>query len=280
MMQVRALLFDTDDTLWQATQPLTAERVEAIAAAQLSVLLDRWGETGVDAARLAHTIAGSMRAAMRAASASLLSSNYSEVLDGAARACGLELDAERLDALWRAWYVEPQRLGRQVYPDAASTLSWARAARYRLALVANGPFDRRFIDDELRAAGLRELFDGVALSCECGWLKPHPHLFLDALRQLGVEPDAAVMVGDSLAEDVKGAMLLGMKAVWKRNGRRPQPGERPAVTPTYQIDDLWELRAIPALRREVDGAALPPGALLPSEGPDATGQWQRPDRYA
>ena len=60
------------------------------------------------------------------------------------------------------------------------------------------------------------------------------------------------MVGDSLRADIAAARMLGMKAVWKRNGRRRQQQADPAILPDAMIDDLWELRRVPFL---VDGAA-------------------------
>jgi 4-nitrophenyl phosphatase len=43
--------------------------------------------------------------------------------------------------------------------------------------------------------------------------KPEPPLFRIALARLGVEPAAAVMVGDSVTSDVGGAVAIGMPAV-------------------------------------------------------------------
>jgi HAD superfamily hydrolase (TIGR01450 family) len=44
--------------------------------------------------------------------------------------------------------------------------------------------------------------------------KPEPPLFRIALARLGVEPADAVMVGDSLESDIKGARLVGMLTVY------------------------------------------------------------------
>jgi FMN phosphatase YigB (HAD superfamily) len=77
----------------------------------------------------------------------------------------------------------------------------------------------------------------VALgSREHGWTKPHESIFRAALDRLGVEPEAAAMVGDSPEDDVAGARALGMRAfLIDRENRFPDEPER-----------LTDLRALPA----------------------------------
>ena len=56
------------------------------------------------------------------------------------------------------------------------------------------------------------------------------------LERLGVEPEDAAMVGDSIDDDVEGARALGMRAfLLDREGRHPEFEPR--------LDDL---RALPA----------------------------------
>ena len=43
---------------------------------------------------------------------------------------------------------------------------------------------------------------------------PHPAPFDAALSRLGVPASHAVMVGDSLANDIRGAQAAGLEAVW------------------------------------------------------------------
>jgi putative hydrolase of the HAD superfamily len=51
-------------------------------------------------------------------------------------------------------------------------------------------------------------------------VKPSPSIFMVVLDELGVSPEAAVMVGDSLEDDVEGARALGMRAyLVDRDGR-------------------------------------------------------------
>ena len=44
--------------------------------------------------------------------------------------------------------------------------------------------------------------------------KPMPHIFQVALTRLGVAPQEAAMVGDSLVSDVRGAQAAGLRTIW------------------------------------------------------------------
>lgn len=78
---------------------------------------------------------------------------------------------------------------------------------YKLAIVSNFYGNMRSM---LKAEGLAPLFDSVADSIEVGVTKPEPGIFLAALKPLGLAPQDALMVGDSLHRDMAGAERLGM----------------------------------------------------------------------
>jgi len=44
--------------------------------------------------------------------------------------------------------------------------------------------------------------------------KPMPYIFRAALARLGVPPEDAAMIGDSLASDVRGAQAVGLRTIW------------------------------------------------------------------
>ena len=81
------------------------------------------------------------------------------------------------------------------------------------------------------------------------YMKPHPSIFEAALASAGVAPGEAVMVGDSLKADVRGALNVGMRAVWLRRSG-DDSAERPAHVP--MIRRLHDLPALlepePAVR--------------------------------
>ncbi len=66
----------------------------------------------------------------------------------------------------------------------------------------------------LAATGLEALVDGVVVSAVEGVSKPDPRLVQIALSVAGqVPPEAAVLVGDSVAADVRGAQAAGVRPV-------------------------------------------------------------------
>ena len=66
--------------------------------------------------------------------------------------------------------------------------------------------------------------------------KPDVRAYEAACTELGSAPFRTVMVGDDLTNDVEGAMLAGLRAVWFTRG-----ADRTAPTPV--ISDLRELLA-------------------------------------
>jgi len=69
------------------------------------------------------------------------------------------------------------------------------------------------LPDLLAELGIGRFFGSIAYSAKAGAEKPDRRIFLRALEELGVEPVAALHVGDGRLEDVEGAVAVGMKAL-------------------------------------------------------------------
>ena len=93
---------------------------------------------------------------------------------------------------------------------------------------------------KLEASGLGRHFDAVVVSAELGVGKPEPEIFAAALDRLGVAPDEAAMVGDTIDRDVVGASAAGLAAIWLNRAGRPAPR---GATPPVEIRGLAELPA-------------------------------------
>jgi 2-haloacid dehalogenase/putative hydrolase of the HAD superfamily len=63
-------------------------------------------------------------------------------------------------------------------------------------------------------------FDAVMTSEAAQCYKPHSEIFRRAMDVLGVKPERAIHIGDSLHSDVGGASKLGLATVWLRRDDR------------------------------------------------------------
>ncbi|XP_015277689.1 PREDICTED: phospholysine phosphohistidine inorganic pyrophosphate phosphatase [Gekko japonicus] len=71
--------------------------------------------------------------------------------------------------------------------------------------------------------------------------KPAKMFFQSALREMGVEPHEAIMIGDDIVNDVGGAQQCGMRALQVRTGKyRPCDEQHPQVKADGYVDNLAE----------------------------------------
>jgi putative hydrolase of the HAD superfamily len=128
-------------------------------------------------------------------------------------------------------------------PGAAETVRELKRRGYRLALVADGRPGT--YANVLAQHGLYDLFDAYAISEHLGVEKPDERMFVHALEQLGVAPDAyerTIMVGNYLARDIKGANRVGMISVWLDWApRRPKTPADETEVPRFTIHEPAEL---------------------------------------
>jgi putative hydrolase of the HAD superfamily len=58
----------------------------------------------------------------------------------------------------------------------------------------------------------------IVTSEEAGHEKPDPHIFELAMAKLRLAPEEVCMIGDSWERDIEGAMKLGIRSFWFRDG--------------------------------------------------------------
>jgi putative hydrolase of the HAD superfamily len=127
----------------------------------------------------------------------------------------------------------------QVFPDSREVLQTLRSRGYRLGLLSNTWWAAEWHNADLAVHGLAPLLDEVVYTSDLPHSKPHPSVFLEVAGRLGVAVDECVMVGDRPIDDISGALNVGMRAVWKTNGRpKPRPDH---IRPSATIEHLSEL---------------------------------------
>jgi HAD superfamily hydrolase (TIGR01662 family) len=96
----------------------------------------------------------------------------------------------------------------EIYDDVQETFAALRAASLRIGLVSNSARDVR----EFARHHALDVDAGIS-SFHHGRTKPHASIFRAVLERLGVEPPEAVMIGDTIADDMEGAQAVGMHAI-------------------------------------------------------------------
>jgi HAD superfamily hydrolase (TIGR01549 family) len=124
------------------------------------------------------------------------------------------------------------------FPESHRTVLDALRPRYRLAIISN--FDHGpTVEMALTAHGIRDRFEAVVVSADIGWRKPRPEIFAETFDRLGIQPGAAIFVGDTPEVDVIGAQAVGMDVIWIDHGTKPLPPGTPA--PTHTVSSLVEI---------------------------------------
>jgi HAD superfamily hydrolase (TIGR01549 family) len=130
----------------------------------------------------------------------------------------------------------------ELYPEAADVLRQLAAANIRVGLISNAHRSLASFESHFELHGL---IGSAIWSSEHGFMKPNPSIFRAALDLLHVEPQDAVMVGDSVAQDVKGALGIGMRAVLVHRADEPHP--EAAALEADGVAVIRTLRELPAV---------------------------------
>ncbi len=162
---------------------------------------------------------------------------------GLARALGVP--DEMLDAATVALaqiFAETGAWGTLV-PGSVEGLRALAATGVRLGVVSNSDGT---VESRLRAEGVAQVGHGPGVPVEIvvdsgavGFQKPDPRIFEVALQAMGIAPERAAHVGDSVAMDVAGAYAAGVTPV------HVDPfGDCPGGPPHEHVASLSELAAL------------------------------------
>lgn len=132
------------------------------------------------------------------------------------------------------------------YPEVAEVLGALRARGHALAVVSNWDLS---LHDVLRDTGLHYAVDVVVASAQLGAAKPDPLPLRHALDRLGAVAESAWHVGDSVEEDIAGALAAGVRPVLLARGASDASGDqaRCAVATRPDVAVISDLRGLPAL---------------------------------
>ena len=242
--ELGCVLLDDGGTLWpDALAPpdrtLEVRRgrlrgaLPTVAASSLDALVARCVEAG-EAARVTG-LAGEHRQDMDACVVRSI-----EVL-------ALPIDPYTVAAVRRALCVPFAETGLDPLPGVVALLETLRALELRTVVLSNANWrDAAAYEADFAGLGWLEYFDGIVSSPDAGMRKPNPAIFRQALALAGAGAEAAVMVGNSEANDIAPAAALGMRTIRVAiEEPAPEPGTSaadevaPSLTQVAKIVARW-----------------------------------------
>ncbi len=130
----------------------------------------------------------------------------------------------------------------ELYDEVPAALGTLAEAGIRIGLISNS---HRCLASFQSHFDLQGLITATVSSSEHGLMKPHPSIFAAALQLVDVPAEAAMMVGDSVRQDVEGALDAGLRAVLLHRGDGEHPRERelsargvPVIRTLTELPDL------------------------------------------
>lgn len=127
--------------------------------------------------------------------------------------------------------------------DAIPTLEVLKENGYNLGIVSNAG-DNTDVQQLAKGFGITKYFDFILTSAACSYRKPHPRIFELALSNWYCLPSEAVMIGDNLDADIRGAQQAGLYGVWISRRADPVSEEQAQIEPDAEVANLSDFPAI------------------------------------
>lgn len=123
-----------------------------------------------------------------------------------------------------------------IFEEGAEELLDQLKGNYQLGIITNGISDSQ--GKRLRAGGIDDLFEAVVISDEVGLRKPDEGIFEIALRELNAKRHEVLYVGDSVDDDLVGAMNAGIDFCFYNRKEVSMPE---GMSAKFVIQELQEL---------------------------------------
>jgi putative hydrolase of the HAD superfamily len=223
---IKAVLFDIDDTLFDSTTLAEMARMNAVKAMIESGLPLRDVNKGY---RLLMKIVQKY------------GSNYDQHFDRLLDTLGCNRDPKIVAAGIVAYhdtklaYIKPD-------PDVIPTLIALRDKDCKLGIVSNGRSVKQW--EKIIRLGLHHFFHTVVISEDVGFEKPDPKIFEVALKELRIRPEEAIYTGDSPEIDMLGANKAGLVSVRLIKQAHKEPTLNRDMQPKLKIRKISELLTI------------------------------------
>lgn len=108
---------------------------------------------------------------------------------------------------------------------------------YKIFVATNGPI--KAAHTKVEKIGISKYITHIFCSEEIGFSKPFPEFFDYLFSKINTPREKAILIGDSLTNDVGSGMKNDFDTVWYNPNNQPLPDE---YKPTIIINDLKELK--------------------------------------
>ncbi|MEM2457164.1 MAG: HAD family hydrolase [Candidatus Bathyarchaeia archaeon] len=125
----------------------------------------------------------------------------------------------------------------ELYPEVNETLRYLKVMGLKMGVVTNA-FEKD-IEEILRRVDLPVAFDVRVGIDSVKKPKPDPEAFIFAVRMLGVKPEEAIFVGDSLEKDYFGALRAGLRAVLLDRDNKVKEKHLTRIRSLWELIDLF-----------------------------------------
>jgi len=106
-------------------------------------------------------------------------------------------------------------INKLLFNDVIETLKILKRLDFKIGIIGNTIFwNSSYTKKILKQLGVLNYIDIALFSDEIRINKPDKKIFLDFSKAIGIEPEYIAYVGDSIVEDVGGALSAGMKAIY------------------------------------------------------------------
>ena len=133
------------------------------------------------------------------------------------------------------------------YAESAPVLAALKAKGLRIGILSHVPWPGDGCRRWFARHGMADFIDFYSLSCEVGWIKPHPAHFTHAQDLAGVSGTEILHVGDHPLRDVEGARRAGFRTCLRHTEGIYSEEALSRCAPDVEIFHLADL--LPAVER-------------------------------